>query len=111
MRGNTTEYQLCFNALTLAFANGRNVVDARIVNEVLQDLDVEILGSDEGDIVAVGPRSKPGDFTDPAPLMDGRGYGDSKWLGQDIISGNLKLLCKIGAESDVHDPGTELTQL
>ena len=94
MRGNTTEYQLCFNALTLAFANGRNVVDARIVN-----------------IVAVGPRSKPGDFTDPAPLMDGRGYGDSKWLGQDIISGNLKLLCKIGAESDVHDPGTELTQL
>ncbi len=28
-----------------------------------------------------------------------------------ITSGNLKLLCKIGAESDVHDPGTELTQL
>jgi len=52
----------------LAFANGRNVVVARIVNEVLQDLDVEILGSDEGDIVAVRPRSKPGGFTDPAAL-------------------------------------------
>lgn len=94
---------LCFNALTLAFANGRNVVDARIVNEVLEDLDLEILRSDESDIVAVGPQSKPGDLTDPTPLMDGRAYGDSRWLGQDIISGNLKLLCKIGAENDIHD--------
>jgi len=36
---------LCFNALTLGFANGQKNIDAPILYEVLKDLDVELLGS------------------------------------------------------------------
>jgi general secretion pathway protein A len=36
---------LCFQALTLGFANGQNVIDASILNDVLKDLDMEMLGS------------------------------------------------------------------
>jgi general secretion pathway protein A len=39
---------LCFNALTLGFANGQKSIDAPILNEVLRDLDVQMLGSGTG---------------------------------------------------------------
>jgi MSHA biogenesis protein MshM len=36
---------LCFHASTLGFANGQNIIDASILNDVLVDLDIEMLGS------------------------------------------------------------------
>jgi type II secretory pathway predicted ATPase ExeA len=36
---------LCFNASTLGFANGQNIIDASILNDVVMDLDMEMLGS------------------------------------------------------------------
>jgi type II secretory pathway predicted ATPase ExeA len=36
---------LCFHALTLGFAIGQKTIDASILNEVLEDLDIETLGS------------------------------------------------------------------
>jgi general secretion pathway protein A len=36
---------LCFQASTLGFANGQSVIDTSILNEVLVDLDMEMLGS------------------------------------------------------------------
>jgi general secretion pathway protein A len=36
---------LCFHAASLAFANGQKNIDASILHEVLEDLDVELLGS------------------------------------------------------------------
>jgi general secretion pathway protein A len=36
---------LCFQALTLGFANGQNIIDTSILDDVLKDLDMEILGS------------------------------------------------------------------
>ena len=36
---------LCFHALTLAFAIGQKTIDASILSEVLEDLDIKMLGS------------------------------------------------------------------
>ena len=36
---------LCFHAATLGFANGQKNIDASILREVLEDLDIELLGS------------------------------------------------------------------
>src|SRR5258706_6391787 len=36
---------LCFHASTLGFANGQKNIDASILSEVLEDLDMELLGS------------------------------------------------------------------
>ena len=36
---------LCFQALTLAFANGQTIIDGSVLHEVLVDLDMETLGS------------------------------------------------------------------
>jgi general secretion pathway protein A len=36
---------LCFQALTLGFANSQNIVDGSILDDVLKDLDMETLGS------------------------------------------------------------------
>lgn len=101
---------LCFNASTLAFANGQKVIDAPMLNEVLEDLDMEKLGSGTGDRLSEESDSQP-QTLDPPLFIVGKDHGDSKRLGQDIISGNVKLHIKLGVEGDVHNTDTEFHSL
>jgi MSHA biogenesis protein MshM len=64
---------LCFHASTLGFANGQNIIDASILNEVLEDLDVEMLGSGAADNAAawqIGKQEETDDLGQLTPQMD-----------------------------------------
>jgi len=76
---------LCFHALTLAFATGQKTIDASILSEVLEDLDVQALGSD-----------------DPDRLTAEKEVACPKWSGQAGISDNVDLHSKISAEHSAH---------
>lgn len=98
---------LCFHASTLAFANDQQVIDAATLNEVLDDLDMEKLGSGADSKLAVATESQPEGFVDPAQLAEATNYEDSKRLGRDIIYGDVKLPVKVGEKGDVHDMSIE----
>lgn len=77
---------LCFHALTLAFATGQKTIDASILSEVLEDLDIGMLGS------GLCGRAGPGELTtqeEPAC---------PKWSGQTGISDNADSHSKVSAE-------------
>lgn len=96
---------LCFNAFTLAFANGRNVIDAAILSEVLDDLDMEKLGSGADCKPAVATESQPKSFVDAAQLAEATNHENSKGLGQDFNPGDVKMPVKISEKRDVHRMG------
>jgi len=60
---------LCFHALSLGFANGQKLIDASILNEVLEDLDMEMLGSDTANELAVLQQAECGGSADPSQLL------------------------------------------
>jgi len=98
---------LCFNAFTLAFANGQRVIDEAILEEVLGDLDMEKLGSGADSKMAVATESTPEGFVDPAQLAESTNHEDSKGLEQDVICSEVKPPVEIGEKGDVHNMGTE----
>jgi type II secretory pathway predicted ATPase ExeA len=59
---------LCFHASTLGFANGQKIIDASILNEVLEDLDVDMLGSGAANKPAVWQKGKHEQTVDPGQL-------------------------------------------
>src|SRR5690349_18572279 len=73
---------LCFHASTLAFANGQKIVDASILNEVLEDLDMEMLGSGAANKVPVWQHAECGGNFDPAQLAARRDPVNPRWLGE-----------------------------
>lgn len=73
---------LCFHASTLGFANGQKIIDASILNEVLEDLDMEMLGSGTANKVAIRQQAKCGGSVDPAQLIARKDPVNPKWLGQ-----------------------------
>ena len=98
---------LCFNAFTLAFANGQQVIDEAILDEVLKDLDMERLGSSSDSKLAVATESQPESFVDPARLVEATNHEDLKGSERDVIYGDVKPLVKIGENSAVHNTGAE----
>jgi len=86
---------LCFHALTLAFATGQKAIDASILSEVLEDLDVQALGSDPS-TDALSGRVEPGRLTAENEVAC------PKWSGQAGISDNVDLHSKITAEHSAH---------
>src|SRR5439155_21925553 len=60
---------LCFHALRLGFANGQTMIDASILNEVLEDLDIEMLGSGRADGAAVRHQAEFEGSVDPARFL------------------------------------------
>lgn len=60
---------LCFHALSLGFANGKKTIGAPILNEVLDDLDLETLGSDTADELAVLQQAECEGIADPQLLV------------------------------------------
>ena len=60
---------LCFHALSLGFANGQTTIDASILNEVLEDLDIEMLGSGRADGAAVRHQAEFEGSVDPARFL------------------------------------------
>jgi len=73
---------LCFHASTLAFANGQKTIDASILTEVLDDLDMEMLGSGTANDLAVRQQAVCGGSVDPAELLARRHPVNPNWLGQ-----------------------------
>lgn len=72
---------LCFHASTLAFANGQKTIDASILDEVLEDLDIEMLGS-LADRVPERLEAKVLGTFDPAQLTARRDPVRPNWLGE-----------------------------
>jgi general secretion pathway protein A len=70
---------LCFHALTLGFANGQKTIGASILNEVLEDLDMEMLGS--GSANKVDEQAKCEGNVDPGQLIARRDPVNPNWLG------------------------------
>src|SRR5712664_2113567 len=60
---------LCFHALSLGFANGQDMIDASILNEVLEDLDIEMLGSGTANEAAVRHQAECEGSVDPDRLL------------------------------------------
>ena len=60
---------LCFHALSLGFANGQTMIDASILNEVLEDLDIEMLGSGTANEGAVRHQTEFEGSVDPAQFL------------------------------------------
>ncbi len=60
---------LCFHALSLGFANGQDMIDASILNEVLEDLDIEMLGSGTANEAAVRHQAECEGSVDPGQLL------------------------------------------
>jgi len=60
---------LCFHALSLGFANGQSMIDASILNEVLEDLDIEMLGSGTANEGAVRHQAEFEGSVDPAQFL------------------------------------------
>jgi general secretion pathway protein A len=94
---------LCFHASTLAFANGQKIIDTSILNEVLEDLDMEMLGSVAANNTAAEQQAEPRSTVDPASLAERRDYVNPRWIGQDIISGNIKLVFCYSAEDNAQE--------
>ena len=65
---------LCFHAATLGFANGQKTIDASILNEVLEDLDLGVLGTDKVNDVAGWQRGKHEETADPGQLTTQKDY-------------------------------------
>ena len=86
---------LCFHALTLAFATGQKTIDASILREVLEDLDVRALGS---------ATSTDGlcSSAEPGRLTTENEVACPKWSVQAGISDNVDLHSKISAEHSAH---------
>lgn len=81
---------LCFHALTLGFATGQKTIDASILSEVLEDLDIGMLGS------GLCGRAGPGELTTQEELAC------PEWSGQTSISDNADLHSKISAADRAH---------
>jgi MSHA biogenesis protein MshM len=60
---------LCFHALSLGFANGQKTIGAPILNEVLEDLDLETLGSGTVNELAVLQQAECEGSVDPSQLL------------------------------------------
>jgi general secretion pathway protein A len=73
---------LCFHASTLGFANGQKIIDTSILNEVIEDLDMEMLGSVSANKVATQQQAECGGNVDPAQLIARRDPVNPSWLGQ-----------------------------
>jgi general secretion pathway protein A len=72
---------LCFHALTLGFANGQKTIGTSILNEVLEDLDMEMLGSGSANKADVWQKAKCEGNVDPAQLIARRDPVNPNWLG------------------------------
>src|SRR5689334_22079333 len=70
---------LCFHGLTLGFANGQKTIGASILNEVLEDLDMEMLGS--GSANKVDEQAKCEGNVDAGQLIARRDPVNPNWLG------------------------------
>lgn len=84
---------LCFHALTLAFAIGQKTIDASILSEVLEDLDIRMLGSNDSTNGLCGC-VEPGEITTRKEL-------------QTSISDNVDLHSKMSAEQSARRAGGE----
>ncbi|SRR5438067_439294 len=88
---------LCFHALTLAFANGQKTIDTSTLNEVSEDLAMEMLGSSPANQTSAQLQSKPGDAADLTQITAEQNGEASEWLeeegvsGTQVISGRVKL--------------------
>src|SRR5260221_21228 len=60
---------LCFHALSLGFANGQKRIGASILNEVLEDLDIAMLGSGTANEAAVRRQAQCEGSADPPQLL------------------------------------------
>src|SRR6267378_2542861 len=60
---------LCFHALSLGFANGQKRIGASILNEVLEDLDIAMLGSGTANEAAVRQQAVCEGSVDPPQLL------------------------------------------
>lgn len=99
---------LCFHALTLAFANGQKIIDAPTLNEVVEDLNIETFCSSAVNQTTARVQSNPADTVDQAQVTaryDGEAH---QWLGEEIIfgtqfiSGRAKLRLNFSAEGNGH---------
>ena len=86
---------LCFHALTLGFAIGQKTIDAAILGEVLEDLDITMLGSNASTERLCG-RVRRGELTTQKQLAH------PKWSGQRSVSDNVASHSKIIAEHKAH---------
>lgn len=84
---------LCFHALTLGFATGQKTIDASILSEVLEDLDIQMLGSNASTDGLCGPAEAGEITTQKEP--------------QSSISDNGDLHSTISAEHSAHGPCSE----
>lgn len=73
---------LCFHASSLAFANGQKTIDASILDEVLRDLDIEMLGSLADNPVPERPQAKPLCTIGTAQFLERRDPVRPNWLGE-----------------------------
>lgn len=73
---------LCFHASTLAFANDQKTIDASILNEVLEDLDMEMLGSVTANKVPVRQQAKSVGTVDRPQHSARRDPVHPNWLGE-----------------------------
>lgn len=100
---------LCFQALTLAFAKNLKIVDAATLSEVTEDLDMEMLGSSPANQGAVQLQSKPADTADMTQCTGGQNGEASECLGKEgvsgsqVISGRVKLRLNFSAEGHVNE--------
>jgi general secretion pathway protein A len=74
---------VCFNALSLGYVNRQQTIDANVIAEVLEDLDLQKLVEAGGEVPFV-PRSRPGDREVLEMAMDPKGSdADSRSTNQD----------------------------
>jgi general secretion pathway protein A len=76
---------LCFHSLTLGFANGQKIIDASILREVLEDLDMKMLGSDTANKVVVRQRAKYRGSVVSRSTTGAKGAGESETLGIGLL--------------------------
>jgi len=81
---------LCFHASTLGFANGQKNIDASILSEVLEDLDMELLGSGTANKVRCVTHSSNPPMSDreagSKPILTS---ATEKWWGREPMSSAL----------------------